>query len=337
MISLRKLWTAESPPGDTGMRRVVGLLMQGIALHAVEGDPLEHQKFRQDMHMLLEEIEANPSIDNLLVHTGSALKALEDYNHRTTRHLRMQGAELQHMIAMLTRTVAALGSGSEKAVGRLQEIEGKLEGASVIEDVRALKLRMGECLEGIRAEAARHKIESAHTTATLAEEIQSTQRRIHAAGVRPVLDPSTGLPARSAAIAAMEDAAHASKPAYVALFIVDRVAPINARLGYAAGDQVLNFYLEELRHKLPPSDRLFRWSGPAFLALFDRPEPMEKVREQLRFAVPGKLERTVKLSNRSALVSVSATWTVFSIAVPLEGVIERLDGFLSSQSPHSLA
>jgi GGDEF domain-containing protein len=335
MISLRKFLTASQPPDDEGLRRVVGLLLQGIGLHAVQGDPLDHQKFRQDMQRLLEEAEANPSIQNLLLCTGSALKTLEDYNQRTSRHIRMQGAELQHMISMLTRTVAALGAGSEKAVGNLQEIEVKLEKASVIEDVRALKLRMEECLDGIRQEAARQRIEAVRTTATLKEEIHQTQGRLRAAGGGLVLDPSTGLPARSAAVAALEEAALGSHSAFAVLFIVDRVAPINARLGYAAGDQVLKFYLEELRQKLPPSDRVFRWSGPAFLAVLERRDTIEKVREQLRFTVPGKLERTVSLSNRSALVSVSATWAVFAIGLPFEVLIEQLDGFLSSQSPHS--
>ena len=77
-----------------------------------------------------------------MVSVGAVLKALEDYNARTTRHLRMQGAELYHMIAMLTRTVATLGSGNEQSVSRLREIEGQIEKTSGIEDVRVLKLRL---------------------------------------------------------------------------------------------------------------------------------------------------------------------------------------------------
>jgi len=335
MISLRKFWMAGgSPePGESDVRRVVRLLLQGIALHAVEGDPLDYQKFRQDMRVLLEGAAASPSAAELLVTTGATLKTLEDYNQRTTRHLRMQGAELQHIVTMLTRTVAALGSGSKQAIGNLQEIEGKLEKASVLEDVRALKLRMAECLQGIRHEAERQKLESAHTTTALQEEIQGAQARIRAAGGGPIADPTTGLPARLAAVAALEEAAIGSQQAYAVLFVVDRVPLINARLGYAAGDQVLRFYGEELRHKLPVADRVFRWSGPAFLAVLDRKERIDKVREQLRYAVPGKLEQTLNLSRRSALVSVSATWALFPITLPLDAVIEQIDGFLSSHAP----
>jgi GGDEF domain-containing protein len=330
MISLRKFWTADDPANDADMRRVVHLLMQGIALHAVEGDPADHQKFRQDIQKLLDEVEASPSTAKLLVSTGSTLKTLEDYNQRTTRYVRMQGAELQHMIAMLTRTVAELGAGSQKAVGRLQEIETKLETASVIEDVRVLKLRMEECLHGIRQEAERQKLESARTTAALKQEVQSTQDRIREGGGAPAPDPATGLRARVAAVAAMGEAALSPQPRYAALFIVDRVPLINARLGYAAGDQMLKFYLEELHRRLPIADQLFRWSGPAFIALLHRSGQIDKVREQLGVTAPKKLERTIDLPNRSALVSISATWAVFPIALPIEEVIEQIDTFMSS-------
>lgn len=332
MISLRKFWTADPESGPSDLMRVVQLLIQGIALHAVEGDPQDYQLFRRDLQQQLDVVGGNPSPADLLVGTGIILKALEDYNARTTRHLRMQGAELYHMIAMLTRTVETLGAGSEQSVGRLREIEGKIEKTSVIEDVRVLKLRLGECLENIRTETTRQKADSSRTVENLRQEIRGSQERISAAGAGPVLDPTTGLPARAAAAAALAEWALSPKPPYVGLFVVDRIALLNSRFGYAVGDRVLKTYLEELRNHLTPSDQLFRWSGPAFLALLNRTDRIEKVREQLRFQLSAKIERTFELSNRSALLSISATWAVFPIAMPLDGLIEQLDSFLGSQN-----
>jgi GGDEF domain-containing protein len=330
MISLRKFWTADDPASDAEMRRVVRLLMQGIALHAVEGDPADHQKYRQDIQKLLDAVEAGPSAAELLVSTGSMLKTLENYNQRTTRYVRMQGTELHHMIAMLTRAVAGLVSASQKVVGRLQEIETGLEVASASEDPLRLKLSIADCLKEIRQEAERQKHDSALTTAALMQEIQGTQERLRAGGGGPAADPSTGLRARSAAIGALGEAALGPTPGYAALFIVDRVPLINSQLGYAAGDQVLKLYMEELHSRLPIVDQLFRWSGPAFLALLDRSGEIEAVREQLSFITPKELERTVELPGRSAPVSITSTWTVFPIALPLEELIEQLDGFVSS-------
>src|SRR5262249_41332500 len=150
MISLFKRSRQPEAIDREELLRVVRLLLQGIALHSVEGDREDFEKFRTDMQALLKTVDQDPSPSVLLVTTGSALKTVEDYNQRVTRYMRTQGAELQHMIAMLTRTIATLGSGNERSVTRLREIEGQLEKASVIEDVRMLKVRMEQCLEGIR-------------------------------------------------------------------------------------------------------------------------------------------------------------------------------------------
>jgi hypothetical protein len=153
VISLKTLWSAQQPLANDDPLRVIRLLLQGIALHAVEVGRADHENFRLDMQALLEAVGANPSTAVLLVTTGSALKMLENYNQSTTQYLRMQGAELQNMIGMLTRTVAALVSGSNRSVTRLREIEGQLVEASEIQDVRMLRLRMEQCLERIREEA----------------------------------------------------------------------------------------------------------------------------------------------------------------------------------------
>ncbi len=333
MISLRKFWSAPAPESDDGsLMRVIRLLMQGFALHAVEGDPMDYQSFRREMQEQMDVVEGIPSPADLMVSVGAILKSLEAYNSRTTRHLRMQGAELHHMIAMLTRTVAMLGSGSQESVIRLREIEGQLERTSAIEDVRVLKVRLADCLESIRNEAERQKADASRTMAGLQEELRESQTRISAAGTGPVLDPTTGLRARAAAQAALAEWALNRKPPYAGLFIVDRVMLFNSRFGYELGDRVLRAYLEELRSRLPPSDQIFRWSGPAFLTLLHRAEGIEKVREQLRFLLPARIERDFELSNRSVMLSISATWALFPIAPPLEGLIQQLDSFPGSQN-----
>jgi diguanylate cyclase (GGDEF)-like protein len=330
MISFRKLWDSDQKQ-DGGDLRVVQLLLQGMALHAVEGDPQDHEKFRADMQTLLEGLGETPSPAELLMTTGAVLKTVEDYNHRTTRYVRVQGAELHNMIAMLTKTVATLGTGSERAVTRLKEIEGQIEKTSVIEDVRLLKMRMETCLEGIRDEAHRQKTESTHTVEGLKHEISQTQERIRTAAAAPAVDPVTGLLSRAEAETAFAATVQASEQAYAAFFVVDRVPVINARFGYAVGDRVLNLYLEELRKKLSAADLVFRWSGPAFVVLLLRKERIDTVRDQLRFLVPGKLERTVEMGNRSAMLPISATWTVFPVAPPMETLTGQLDAFLAGQ------
>jgi diguanylate cyclase (GGDEF)-like protein len=330
MISFKKLWDSSGQKQDEGDLRVVQLLLQGIALHAVEGDPHDHEKFRTDMKHLLDELGEEPSPALLLMTTGAALQTLEDYNHHTSRYMRVQGAELHNMIAMLTKTIATLGTGSERAVTRLREIEGQIEKSVVIEDVRLLKARMETCLEGIRDEADRQRIESLQTVEGLKHEIAQARERIRTTVVAPARDSITGLLSRAAAMSAFLETTQISPPALAAFFVVDRVAVINARFGHAVGDRVLTLYLEELRKKLHPDDRIYRWSGPAFVVLMLRPDSLEKVRDQLRFLVPGKLEKTIELESRSALVPISATWTVFPVTLPVEDLGAKLDQFLAA-------
>lgn len=334
MISLRKLWAAPEPgTGYEDLTRVVSLLIQGIAMHAVEGDPVEYQGFRQDLQQQLEAVQAGPPVAEILVSVGVILKTLEAYNARATRHLRMQGAELHHMIAMLTRTVASLGTGSHESVQRLRDIEGQLEKTSAIEDIRALKQRLGDCLDSIRNEAIRQKAESSQAVSRLQDEIRESQVRVAAAGAGPVKDPTTGLPARAAATSALAEWSLQPHPPLAALFVVDRVALINTRFGYAVGDKVLRAYLEQLEAKLSPSDQLFRWSGPSFLALMGGSNRVEDVRERLRFTLSGKIERNFELTNRTVMLPISAAWAVFELGRPLEDLIGELDAFLTVQSP----
>jgi GGDEF domain-containing protein len=267
----------------------------------------------------------------LLMTTGAALKTLEDYNQRTSRYVRVQGAELHHMIAMLTKAIANLGAGSERSVARLQEIEGQLEKTVLIEDVRHLKLRLEACLEGIREESRRQKAESLHTVEGLQHEISQTHERMRTATAAPMRDPVSGLLTRAEAEVAFLEAAHGSERAYAAFFVVDRVAVINARFGYAVGDRVLNLYLEELRPRLSAADRIYRWSGPAFVALLLRADRLDRLQDRLRFLVPAKVEKMVELSNRSALLPISATWTVFEVTLPVEDLTAKLDQFLATQ------
>lgn len=341
MISIRKFLGAQGDqaqePETVDVTRIVRLLIQGIALHAVEGDAGDYQIFRHEVQKQLDIVETNPPPAQLLVSVGAVVQALEGYNSRTTRHLRLQGVELYHMITMLTRTVEILGTGSEQTVGKLRAIGAQIEKSSGIEDVRSLKLRLSECLDGIRAEAQRQKAETARTVARLQDEIRGSQDRISGAGASHVLDPLTGLPARAAAVAAIEEWAMSPSPPYAALFIVDRIQLLNSRFGYEVGDRVLKTYAEELRTHLPAADQIFRWSGPAVLALLSRADPIEKVREHLRFALPGKVERNFELAKRSVLLSISATWAVFPIALPVSELIDRLDTFLGAQNrpPHA--
>jgi diguanylate cyclase (GGDEF)-like protein len=54
----------------------------------------------------------------------------------------------------------------------------------------------------------------------------------------------------------------------VAVFDLDDLKTINDMYGHQAGDQALQHFAESLRSVLRPSDKIFRWGGDEFLAVF---------------------------------------------------------------------
>src|ERR1700676_2667267 len=156
MISLKPyLFGAKDQGADNAYRRIIGLFLQGIALHAVEGEKSDYEHFRADIDQFGKQITPELPMPELLVAVGAALQAMENYNRRTTQVIHRQNSELQNMVSMLTQTVITIGSSGDSSVQKLQEIERSIERARMLEDMQALKLRLGECLETVREETLR--------------------------------------------------------------------------------------------------------------------------------------------------------------------------------------
>lgn len=333
MISLRK-YLLDGPREDSGddFIRVLRLLFQGIRLHAVEGDRGDYEDFRADIERLERSLSGEPSAAQLCFLARSVVKALGEYNQRTTRFVRIHAVELQAMIAMLTETIAAISAANERSVSRLQNIEHEIEKASMIEDFRAVKIRLGECLTGLREETLRQREESARTICEMNEALENTRTRTAAAPIPPATDPVTGLPQRAEAERLLASIIESRASAFAGVFLVERLQSINLRFGYAVGDHVLVSFAQMLAQKLPAADPVFRWSGPAFVAVLQREEPLEKIRAEIARIILPRLEKTVHFGYRTVLLPISATWTVLPMLPAPSLLFNRIDSFLASQS-----
>ena len=115
--------------------------------------------------------------------------------------------------------------------------------------------------------------------------LNDTQHRIDALavgehivpGAKPAinsLDVCTGLPTRPDGEAAIHKAIQRNAHAYAAVFYLHRMAMTNARFGEAMGNQMILFCSQHVSSRLTrANDLLFRWSGPAFLAVIERQDP----------------------------------------------------------------
>lgn len=307
--------------------------MYGMAVHAVEGDSEDYQKFRDDFERIQAEATRSTSAKELLVAAGAANQALGDYGYRTTRFIRQQGALLQNMISMLTQTLVSIGAGSEQSADYLLEIERELARAVVLEDVQELKLRLGACLDKLQDEAARQKAETEANASQIREQVERAQKCIReTVASTDQLDLVTGLPTQPAAKAALEEALTTPEQRYVAIVVVNRIHSINSRFGYAVGDLVLKLILEQLRQKLSVADRLFRWSGPAFVALLEREESIGAVRTEIARITSKNLEKIFEVGGRPVLLPVTASWLVIPLTQPSMKVNKTIEKFIASHT-----
>jgi GGDEF domain-containing protein len=339
-ISLKRYLESRPEQVSQALLRMIRLLLQGIERHAVKGDANDYAKFRADVRNVCESLTDRPTASEVLVLAGATVKALEQYNTQTTRYLHVQTSELQNMIAMLTRTMGSIASGSQTAVGRLQEIEQQLQTASMIEDFQTAKIRLSECLETLRSEIVRQREDAARQVSEMRDTLTRSQDRASAAsGAAVRKDAVTGLPDRGDAEAAMLEAVAEGRRLYLTVFVLDRVDLVNVRFGRQAGDDMLALYAVHLGRSMTRRDRLFRWTGPAFVALIERDETASQVREEISRYANRRLSRTVMVGARSVLLPIAASWTTFPVndGTSVQSLVRSIETFIHNSGENRAA
>jgi len=227
---------------------------------------------------------------------------------------------------------------SEHFTQRLDEIEDQIEEACNIDAVRVMRFRLTEYLQQLRDQTRHQREKMADALAQLREQLEIAQglKSSKATNVPAAVDTLSGLQARGGAERAFAAAIDAQLPAYAALFVVDRLHLVNARYGYTTGDQMLRVVCDHLASWLSPGDRLFRWTGPAFVALMERVENAAEMQSEINRLTSATLKMTVQIGNGSVLLSIS----MLALLVPLTDIkmlpdlTGRLDAFIGEQGRH---
>lgn len=314
-------------------QRMIASLLDGIVVHAVKGDPLDFERLQDDISSLRNSANTEEwSSADLLISTGTALKALQDYNRRTGAFIRAQGVELQKITGMLTQAIVNLSIEGSTNVSKLQALEKQLESAVGVDTVRVLKEKLSDCLEGIREEKFRQKVASETVVANLSDGLQSARPCV-ALPSAGALDPTTGLPTRPSAEHSLALASDGVTQTFAALYVIDHLHGLNSRFGRAIGDQTIQMFARHLAKHLTPGDVTFRWSGPAFLILLQREGSLEIVRRELASIASTRLEMTVEARGRAVMLPVNFSWTLVQIHQngKVSGVVDKLDAFVASK------
>lgn len=235
--------------------------------------------------------------------------------------------ELQSVAGMLADFLSQATAASEASMVRIEELYERIESAAMIDDLRALKSRVSECLESTRGEYARQRRESTRMMARLRNGLTISQRPTEEEPLT-ALDPVTGLPLRAQAEAAMETACRDGSRTYAGLFLLERMETIKTRFGLAIGEDVMAQFILRLSEGLGSSDKLFRWSPTSLLTLMERKEASEQVRREIVRFFSRRLEHTFDIGDRSVVLPITSTW----IVVPLfesayAQVLRKLDSF----------
>ena len=245
--------------------------------------------------------------------------------------------QLHALLAAVARTVSHICSASDECAARLDQIEEQMEETSALEGVRVLRFRLEECLQTLRNETRREREEMSQTFARLQRQVTATEAGDgDDAMLAPEIDKVSGLEMRESAEHALAIAVERGGVSYAALFVVDRLHLINAQFGYATGDRILREFCEHLRSSLLPADQLFRWTGPAFLAVIGRSEAPTEVEADIQRIAGGQLEAAVQIGNGCVRLPIVRT----SLLLPLAGgstladLSSRLDAFTGQQARH---
>jgi GGDEF domain-containing protein len=329
MVSI-KHYLNRSDAGEGALRQVVALLIEKLGKCAVEDDPRELETFRKKIGEDHEKLTPDLSSEDLLILAGSVTQSLESYNGRITRAINKQAGDFQAIVKMFQSNLVKIAGENVESVRSLGVIGEELERGIGFKDLESLKLHLGGCLSGLRGAIEREKAASK----ALVERLQGEIEKVREPALRPrprEMDTVTGLPRAKDCIAAIQDAIARGTRHYAVVMVVNRIQPINARFGLETGDRMLVRFKEHIEGQLLESDRLFRWRGPAIVAILERPENFDSVRMTVSRMHNTNLSETVNLGGRSVLIPISAAWSVLELGSTIEAIEKQIQTFIASQ------
>jgi GGDEF domain-containing protein len=317
-----------------------------LTSHAFRWNHRDYESFRQSMTQLAKRVEESPD-PAALAETGEAItREIERYNSTTQHVVNGSIEELQDIIRLLLAAVDSSRLDSTHSEAALRQIEAALGKTNTDEELRAAK---GDLTEKLRALAGRER-ERQQQASDLAGRLQervlvlehSLNRETAPApapasapppAAEPAIDPLTGLPNKEAAENAILDLQRRHRRgAYLAAFYIQRMSHLNARYGDKIADELLLLCTQRLiGGVLRPKDHLFRWRGPAFLALIERIDPVQHVQREVRKLVERRFQ--CELRGGALIVSVDVAGDVFCPSGKNCGqIIEELESFYTRNS-----
>lgn len=327
---LNKVFREGSREAGQAYRDVIGLILQSLGTPVVPGEPALYEEFRAGIGRFSAEVESESKPSDLLGGARELMKRFENYGRSGAAILQNRQGELHSMVSMLTETVIKIGGHNDVSVARLREIVNALPQAGMAGDIQNLKQQLRESLATVLEEVQRRKADREVAIAKLEEDLGASRRQ-------KAIDSITGLPGKQEAELALRSAVTSPDGKFVWIAVVSRVNAINARFGYAAGDRILSLCAKHFRSGLSNSDDLYRWQGPAFLAILSRDKRIDQVRSEIRHFADAPVQETLQLGTRAVSIQVSTNWSIIQPSPPYEALQRKIETFTAAQVPRDYA
>jgi GGDEF domain-containing protein len=280
--------TFKSPPskttGQAKLEDCLLTLLRGIQKHSVIADG---QQFRTELATLESRFQGK---ENAQLLVDSAVELLDKYGTKTSEAIARQKSEF-----------AAVAE-------HWNTVEEQIKAISTNDDLEAVKAQLTAQIASARQEALQ-----------IAANIESqTSGRVIGEGSTTgpnafMTDPLTGLPTRAYAEAELARAHGEPADCYLALFVVKRLALINAKFGYSRGDQVLLKVVVHLAQSLPEFNNLFRWAPCAFLTVAPPKTSYKELRSKVQIIELTRMTPTLEWEGRTAMVPVVIDCRIVSV------------------------
>lgn len=320
-------------PSSDAYLRMFEILVEVITEHPVDIDHVECERFKSEVAKIQERFGGEPTREQFVQAVTAIRQVLERHNRSVGNLVRSQGSEMQNMVAMLTHTIKSLGSASETSSRNLESIATQLKRASAVEDIYQLRMQLAECLRNVRDEAVRQRAESQNNLQSMEQQLTESQQRLANHGIEIDIDRVTGFAGRSAAEVAIHEAVDAGDAVYIAVAVLARMESINARFGYAVGDEVLCEFAARVAGRLCSRAAFYRWSGPTIIGILQRSEPIHVIRTEVSRVAEAPISKALVTGSQNAFITMSASSMVLPVAPPASDIIARIDRFVAGQIP----
>ncbi len=242
----------------------------------------------------------------------SAVELLYKYGAQTSQVLAQQKSGLAAASTELAHVVKRLPD-IQRSAERFSRLEEHIHAISTKDDLDVIKARLSADIAGARADALQESQRISELFSGVVGKLdvisegrpgQITSQTAHPASLDHIPDQLTGLPSRGAAETVLAAVCSQSDDCHLALFVVKRLALINAKFGYSRGDQVLLKVVVHLSQSLPDYQNLFRWAPCAFLTVAPPNISYKELREKVQIIELTRLTPTLEWEGRRAMVPV---------------------------------